>query len=346
MKRIMQVIFIGFTFFILTNFVDASSAKVTITGDHVFTKEITLYVQVSNIVDFKGACDGVCSLTGVLYYNQDQLELVEIKPMSGFSAHVESLEGNTLLNLDSNSGVLSTSKLASLKFKVKTMNHFEKSEIGISNMEISNGTDTMELSDTKFIIIYQASGTAPIEQEDIDKIVGNNNSSGSTDNSGNNSGSTTVPEKSNNSNLKSIELSSGHIDLLKNSVNYEVNVDYSVESITISGETENENATVEGFGVKDLAVGVNDFNIVVTAENGNKTVYTIQITRLEKNASSSTPDNTNPDSDKKEPNQEEIKIPSKKNSTLIIIMSSLAGIIVISVVIMIVIVRRNRNYLK
>lgn len=340
MKRIVQVIFTVFTFFILTNFVSASSVKVSITGDQVFTKEITLNVQVSNIIDFKGTCNGVCSLTGVLYYNQEQLELVEIKPLNNF--HNES-EEDFLLSFDRNNGVLSTTNIFSIKFKSKNMYNAELSEISITDMKVGNGKDTIDVKDAKLKIIYQAPDAADIKEEDIKEIIGEK-----TENEG--GSSTTV--KSSNSNLKSIELSSGHIDLIKNSVSYEIEVDNSVENITISGQTEDENATVEGFGEKTLVIGENNFTIVVTAENGNKTTYILKINRLEKSSGSSEkpnqPDDNNPTIDNKpnEENPKDASISKKTKSILVIVMGSLAGVIIVAVVAIVIIVRKNGKDFK
>lgn len=53
----------------------------------------------------------------------------------------------------------------------------------------------------------------------------------------------------------------------------------SVTSTTISATPTDSKANVQGTGKKDLKVGNNTFNIEVTAENGNKKIYSINITR-------------------------------------------------------------------
>ena len=62
---------------------------------------------------------------------------------------------------------------------------------------------------------------------------------------------------------------------------YTCTVPYSVNAITISAAAAG-NGTVSGIGVKNLVVGVNNFNIVVTAEGGSATkTYTVAVTRQE-----------------------------------------------------------------
>ena len=86
---------------------------------------------------------------------------------------------------------------------------------------------------------------------------------------------------SENAYLSDLKISEGtlvpNFDKLVNS--YNVDVDYSVENINLLGYAEDNNATVSGNGNYNLTVGANTINIVVTAPNGNKNTYTINVTR-------------------------------------------------------------------
>ena len=62
---------------------------------------------------------------------------------------------------------------------------------------------------------------------------------------------------------------------------YSATVSNSVEKVTIEAGAEDEKASVSGTGEKSLKVGLNTFDIVVTAENGLQTGYQINITRKE-----------------------------------------------------------------
>ena len=63
---------------------------------------------------------------------------------------------------------------------------------------------------------------------------------------------------------------------------YELIVDYEVSSVTIEGAKSNSAATVTGLGQVALVVGINRFNVVVTATSGQKRTYSVVITRKEK----------------------------------------------------------------
>jgi len=82
-------------------------------------------------------------------------------------------------------------------------------------------------------------------------------------------------EKSTNNNLKSLSVSGYEItpSFNKNTLEYTVNLESSVETITINATKEDGYANVSGAGDKSLVEGDNNFEIVVTSETGNKKVY-------------------------------------------------------------------------
>ena len=88
-----------------------------------------------------------------------------------------------------------------------------------------------------------------------------------------------VEKKSNNSYLKSLNLSVGSIEFNKDTLNYSVNVQNDVDKITISGEVEDAKSSVKGLGDYDLKVGENKISIVVTAEDGSTKSYELTIIR-------------------------------------------------------------------
>lgn len=69
----------------------------------------------------------------------------------------------------------------------------------------------------------------------------------------------------------------------KNTLEYSLEVENDVESVTIKAVKSDSGASVSGIGEKVLTEGVNKFNIVVTAEKGNKKTYVIEINRKELN---------------------------------------------------------------
>ncbi|GAB6119241.1 hypothetical protein JCM30204_03890 [Dysgonomonas termitidis] len=87
---------------------------------------------------------------------------------------------------------------------------------------------------------------------------------------------------SDNADLSSLTVSQGTLSpgFNVNTTNYTVSVANAVSSIEISTTAAGSSATVTGTGIKQLNVGNNTFNIVVTAENGTTTkTYTVVVTR-------------------------------------------------------------------
>ena len=62
---------------------------------------------------------------------------------------------------------------------------------------------------------------------------------------------------------------------------YTYNVDYEKKVFAIAGSTVRSDAKIEGAGTKSLVVGKNQFDMVVTAANGDKRTYTIIVNRAE-----------------------------------------------------------------
>ncbi len=89
------------------------------------------------------------------------------------------------------------------------------------------------------------------------------------------------PVKSNVNVLKELYLSKGSIDFKEGTKTYKVEVPYAISELEIIAKAKDNKATVSGTGNKKLTVGENKFDIVVTAENGEKNTYSITITRKE-----------------------------------------------------------------
>ena len=84
-------------------------------------------------------------------------------------------------------------------------------------------------------------------------------------------------EKSNNNNLKGLSIDNATLtpDFNKDTLEYRVELESSVEKININATKEDGYASVGGAGEKEVAEGENRFEIVVTSETGNKKTYTI-----------------------------------------------------------------------
>lgn len=89
-------------------------------------------------------------------------------------------------------------------------------------------------------------------------------------------------------------------DFKENKNSYTAAVGYGIDSVSISATPTNNKATVKGTGKYNLKVGINNFNIIVTAENGSINIYKITITREAESKKESTTTRTTTTGTKKE----------------------------------------------
>lgn len=103
-----------------------------------------------------------------------------------------------------------------------------------------------------------------------------------------------VKPKNSNNNLKTLSINPGSITFNKSTTNYKVIVENSVEEVTISASAQESTSRVSGTGKKNLEIYSNFFNVVVTAQNGAKKTYTIEVIRKDEdgNAKELSKDNT------------------------------------------------------
>lgn len=85
--------------------------------------------------------------------------------------------------------------------------------------------------------------------------------------------------RSQDNSLSSLSANPLNLKFNKNTTSYSFNVEHDVKSITINAKVNDSKASVSGTGTKTLKDYVNTFNVVVTAENGNKKTYTIKVIR-------------------------------------------------------------------
>lgn len=88
-------------------------------------------------------------------------------------------------------------------------------------------------------------------------------------------------EKSKNSDiyLSTLGVDGYNIEFDKNKYEYSIEVESDVSKINISATTNVETSTVTGSGEKELVIGDNKFILTVTAENGAKQDYVINVIR-------------------------------------------------------------------
>lgn len=159
----------------------------------------------------------------------------------------------------------------------------------VSGAEYSTGNGTIKIVDDAFTATKPSkSGSYTLNFTAI--AAGNSNISvsvlggGEAESRASGSAAVTVitPKPSSNANLASIKLSSGALTpaFNANTTSYSVTVKYSVDSITITGAVADGGATYVGGGTFGLNIGDNSRVLTVTAADGTKKSYTINIKRM------------------------------------------------------------------
>jgi len=265
MKKLLLSLTILLSTLLFSINVNASSFNANIVGSETFESEITLYIQVNNLVDFNGACKGLCGLVGNLKYDTQKIELTAINALEDFDL----THGKTLV-LYKPTGVASGTKILEMKFKNKYLKKDETTTITLSNIVASDGDKDIETSNTS---------------KTIKLIVQDENQTNTTTKTTTKKKSKTTSKKakkSNNNYLSSIILSKGNITFDKNILTYDIVVGYETNSIEIKADAEDSKATIFGNGKHVLNVGSNIIKITIKAEDKSERTYTLNISREEK----------------------------------------------------------------
>lgn len=286
MKKILFSLTILLSTLLFATNVNASSFNANIVGNDTFESEITLYIQVNNLVDFNGACNGLCGLVGNLNYDTNKIELTSINALESFDL----TQGKTLV-LYKSTGVASGTKILSMKFKNKSLAKDETTTITFSNVVASDGDKDINTSDAsktiKFVVKENENTNNNNNQtnNNTNTNANNNSSNNNTTNkkpSSNKNNKKEETKKSDNNYLSSITLSEGNITFDKDVLTYDVIVDYETTTIEIKANVEDDKATITGDGKHTLNVGSNVIKITIKAEDESERTYTLNINREEK----------------------------------------------------------------
>ena len=286
MKKILFSLTILLSTLLFATNVNASSFNANIVGNDTFESEITLYIQVNNLVDFNGACNGLCGLVGNLNYDTNKIELTSINALESFDL----TQGKTLV-LYKSTGVASGTKILSMKFKNKSLAKDETTTITFSNVVASDGDKDINTSDASKTIKFVVKENENTNNNN--NQTNNNTNTNANNNSSNNNTTHKKPssnknnkkeetKKSDNNYLSSITLSDGNITFDKDVLTYDVIVDYETTTIEIKANVEDDKATITGDGKHTLNVGSNVIKITIKAEDESERTYTLNINREEK----------------------------------------------------------------
>ena len=115
--------------------------------------------------------------------------------------------------------------------------------------------------------------------------INNNSSNSSSNNSNNNSNNDSnsndnTSKKSSNANLSNLGITPNDFSgFTPSKTSYSVSVPNDVTTVSIYANKGQSDQTISGTGSKTLQEGTNTFEVVVTAEDGTKKTYTLNITR-------------------------------------------------------------------
>lgn len=150
--------------------------------------------------------------------------------------------------------------------------------ITISGLNSGTATITVKASDVTDYDGNTVSGTKTLTLK-VNNSTSSNNSSSSQQNNNN-----SQTEKSNDATLKSLSIDNANIspEFKSDILEYNVEVESGVEKLKINATPNNNKATVSGAGEVNVKEGLNKISISVTAEDGSRKTYTINITVKEK----------------------------------------------------------------
>lgn len=171
---------------------------------------------------------------------------------------------------------------------------FKASSAGTSNISASATTagdaegESVDLSGaSKSVTVQNKADSASDKKEDSNNNNNNDNNNNNENNNSDDNKEDSSSTKSADNSLKSLVLSAGALSpkFSPSTTSYTATVDYSVTSIAITAVPSNSKASVVSVsGNEGLKVGANTVTIIVKAENGVTSTYTITVTREEEKA--------------------------------------------------------------
>ena len=160
---------------------------------------------------------------------------------------------------------------------------FKASNIGSTTIYLT-GVDVADTGSTGNQLIGPGATSGACSVTVVAPQTGGSSNKTNSSSNGSSSKSETNANLSSNNNLASLSIDEAKIspEFSKDVYEYTAKVANDVEKITIHASALDDNASVYGYGEKELVEGFNEFNIVVTAENGADKTYKITVERVEK----------------------------------------------------------------
>lgn len=191
------------------------------------------------------------------------------------------IKGNNL-----NGGFIVSSSNSTVASLSSTQVWLDNNTQTVTINSLNTGSVTITVTPTQVSTADCASGNCDLNLAaktltlKVNNSTSSNNSSPSQQNDNNNS----QTEKSNDVTLKSLNIDNANIspEFKSDILEYNVEVESGVEKLKINATPNNNKATVSGAGEVTVKEGLNKISISVTAEDGSRKTYTINITVKEK----------------------------------------------------------------
>lgn len=182
----------------------------------------------------------------------------------------------------------------STTFTVKATNAVGRIDISTSNSSVASINVTSKWLENDSVTITVTSGSAgsanivvkltDAATFDEEELTGSytikvNVTAKQTETKPNKPTKPTQNTRSQNNELDTISVDGYELTKIENEKTYILNVSNGVDKIVINATAKDEKATVTGAGEKNLEIGENSFEIVITSESGKKNIIIVKVTR-------------------------------------------------------------------
>lgn len=141
----------------------------------------------------------------------------------------------------------------------------------VGDYGLSNGIQNSSVATVKFVALNDCQTTVSLKNTAASDTKGDISVGGS-------SKSIRIYTPSSNNNLASLSVNPGGINF-NGGTSYSTQVGASVTSVTVSASAQDPKAKISGATTHNLNYGANDIKVTVTAEDGSKKTYSINVNR-------------------------------------------------------------------
>ena len=277
---IMTIIICLFTLFSNVIDVKAGTVNLNINGSDtvVVGNTIDLTVRASDITGFSG---GLATVQGDISFDDNFLTYVKYQNASSSLSSSYGTTTKRFVSLGMGGEYISSSdNLITITFRAKQVG---TTDVGINNIVVGDTKAIVHSANAnvKHINIVNQSNendnTSSSDGNKVDKNNGNKNNS--NNNSSGNKTTSNSKTKSSDNDLESLTINNAKISpaFQKSITTYNVTVPNEVSKLVIDYKKSDEKATVSIVGNENLSVGNNIVKIIVTAEDGSKKTYVLNV---------------------------------------------------------------------